>query len=112
MNDAFLCDTPMAQGIGKPATESLYPQQSRFAHLFAASLRTPRPPTLVAEKILSIIDSGTWQLRHPVGPGAEELLAARRATSDEDYIALHGADDDTWYRIMEQNIGIAIRPKE
>jgi NAD(P)-dependent dehydrogenase (short-subunit alcohol dehydrogenase family) len=107
-----IIDTPMAQGIGKPVTESLYPQQRRFAHLFAASLRTPRPPTLVAEKILGIIDSDTWQLRHPVGPGAEAMLASRRATSDEDYIALHGADDDTWYRIMEQNNGITIRPRE
>jgi hypothetical protein len=58
---------------------------------------------LVAEKIQSIIESGTWQLRHPVGPGAEPLLESRKATSDEDYIAFHGlADDDAWYAIMEQ----------
>jgi hypothetical protein len=35
----------------------------------------------------------------------------RRATSDEDYIALHGSDDETWYTVMEQNTGMAIRPK-
>jgi hypothetical protein len=31
--------------------------------------------------------------------------------SDEDYIALHGAADDTWYTVMEQNTGMAIRTK-
>jgi hypothetical protein len=33
------------------------------------------------------------------------------ATSDEDYIALQSSDDDTWYSIMEQKTGMAIRPR-
>jgi len=106
-------DTPMANGIGVPASESLYPQQKRMAAYFAAALRTPTPPSLVAEKIQSIIESGTWQLRHPVGPGAEPLLESRKATSDEDYVAFHGmADDDAWYAIMEQRTGMVLRPKD
>jgi NAD(P)-dependent dehydrogenase (short-subunit alcohol dehydrogenase family) len=105
-----IIDTPMAHEIEIPVPDSLYPQQRRFAHLFAASLKNPTPPLLVAEKIRSIIESGTWQLRHPVGPDAEPLLASRRDTSDEDYVALHGSDDDTWYAIMEKNTGLAIRP--
>jgi NAD(P)-dependent dehydrogenase (short-subunit alcohol dehydrogenase family) len=111
-----IIDTPMAHEIEIPVPVSLYPQQRRFAHLFAALLRNPTPPLLVAEKIQSIIESGAedsrfWQLRHPVGPDAEPLLASRRATSDEDYVALHGSDDDTWYATMEKNTGLAIRPK-
>jgi NAD(P)-dependent dehydrogenase (short-subunit alcohol dehydrogenase family) len=111
-----IIDTPMAHEIEIPAPISLYPHQRRMAHYFAAALRNPTPPSVVAEKIRSIVecraeDSGFWQLRHPVGPGAEPLLAMRRATSDEDYIALHGADDDTWYSAMEKNTGMAIRPK-
>lgn len=112
-----IIDTSMAHEIEIPVPVSLYPQQRRFAHLFAASLRNPTPPLLVAEKIQSIIESGAagdskfWQLRHPVGPDAEPLLASRRATSDEDYVALHGSDDDTWYTTMEKNTGLAIRPK-
>jgi NAD(P)-dependent dehydrogenase (short-subunit alcohol dehydrogenase family) len=105
-------DTSMARGLGEPEHNPLYPQQRRFAHLFAAMLKSPRPSNLVAERILEIIESGTWQLRHPVGPGAVELLASRMATSDENYIALHGADDDTWYGAMEQNSGLSIRPRE
>jgi NAD(P)-dependent dehydrogenase (short-subunit alcohol dehydrogenase family) len=105
-------DTSMARGLGGPLPESIYPHQRRFAHFFAAMLESPRPPNLVGEKILEIIDSGTWQLRHPVGPGAAETIAGRLATIDENHIALHAADDDTWYTVMEQNTGMSIRPKE
>ena len=106
-----IIDTPMARGLGEPPYNPLYPQQRRFAHLFAAALRDPAPPSLVGEKILDIIASGTWKLRHPVGPDAERTLAWRSSTSDEDWVALHGSDDDTWYSVMEKGRGIAIRPR-
>jgi NAD(P)-dependent dehydrogenase (short-subunit alcohol dehydrogenase family) len=112
-----IIDTSMAHEIEIPVPVSHYPQQRRFAHLFAASLKNPTPPQMVAEKIREIIeseagDSKFWQLRHPVGPDAEPLLASRRATSDEDYVALHGSDDDTWYAMMEKNTGMSIRPRD
>jgi len=107
-----IIDTPMARKIGEPVAYSHYPQQHRMAHYFAAALTTPRQPLLVAEKIQSIIESGTRQFRHPVGPGVQELLDSRRATTDEDNIAFHGtADDDTWYTAMEHATGLTIRPK-
>jgi NAD(P)-dependent dehydrogenase (short-subunit alcohol dehydrogenase family) len=105
-------DTSMSRGLGGALPASIYPHQRRFAHFFAAMLQSPRPPNLVGEKILEIIDSGTWQLRHPVGPGAAETISSRLATKDEDHIALHAADDDTWYSVMEQNTGLSLRPKE
>jgi NAD(P)-dependent dehydrogenase (short-subunit alcohol dehydrogenase family) len=105
-----IIDTPMAHGIEDAAEDSPYPQRRRFAHLFAAALKTPTPPSLVAEKILEIAESGTWQLRHPVGPNAAATMAGRRATPDEEYIALHGADDETWYSVMEGQTGRVIRP--
>jgi NAD(P)-dependent dehydrogenase (short-subunit alcohol dehydrogenase family) len=107
-----IIDTPMAQEIGEPNPNSPYPQQHRMAHYFAAALTTPRSPLLVAEKIQAIIESGTWQFRHPVGPGAQELLDSRKATSDEDYIAFQASDDDTWYNVMEQRTGMVIRPRD
>jgi NAD(P)-dependent dehydrogenase (short-subunit alcohol dehydrogenase family) len=113
-----IIDTPMAQGIGTgiAAPQSHYPQQRRMAAYFAAALKNPTPPSLVAEKIKSIIecaadDASFWQLRHPVGPGAVPLLESRKATSDEAYVALHASDDETWYTVMEKNTGMAIRPK-
>jgi len=106
-----IIDTPMTHEIGTPAPPSRYPQQRRMARYFAARLRNGTDPTVVAEKIQSIIESGTWILRHPVGPGAEASIEGRRATTDEDYIALQAADDDTWYSVMEERTGLPIRPK-
>jgi NAD(P)-dependent dehydrogenase (short-subunit alcohol dehydrogenase family) len=104
-----IIDTPMTQGIDHPLQGSHYPQQARMAAYFAAALTTPRPPVLVAEKIQQIVESGTWQLRHPVGPGALELIESRKATSDEDYVALQGGDDETWYSFMDARTGLALR---
>ncbi len=106
-----IIDTPMARGLEEPLGQTPYLQKRRFAHMFAAALQSPTPPSLVAEKILSIIESGGWQLRHPVGPDAEPLLARRRSMTDEEYVDLHAADDDTWYRKMEQTFGRSIRPQ-
>ena len=93
-----------------PLPASLYPNQRRMKAHFTASLSNPTQPLLVAEKIQSIIESGTWQFRHPVGPDAQPTITGRLATSDEDNIALHAADDDTWYTVMEKSTGLAIRP--
>lgn len=108
-----IIDTPMAHGIGVPLPATIYPQQRRMAAYFDARLRhSATDPQVVAEKIQSIIESGTWILRHPAGAGAEQSIEGRKATSDEDYIALQAADDDTWYRIMEERTGLSIRPKD
>jgi NAD(P)-dependent dehydrogenase (short-subunit alcohol dehydrogenase family) len=106
-----IIETAMAKRIQEPASASPYPQQRRFAHLFAASLKNPAPPSLVAQKILEIIESGTWQLRHPVGPDAVPFLEWRKSMTDEQWVDLNAADDDTWYRRMESAFGMAIRPK-
>jgi NAD(P)-dependent dehydrogenase (short-subunit alcohol dehydrogenase family) len=105
-----IIDTPMAHNIERPLPASLYPNQRRMAAYFTASLKSPTPPLLVAEKIRNIIESGTWQFRHPVGPNAQPTIASRLTTPDEDYIAFHAADDDTWFTVMEKSTGLAIRP--
>jgi NAD(P)-dependent dehydrogenase (short-subunit alcohol dehydrogenase family) len=107
-----IIDTPMAHEIEEPLPASQYPQQARMAAYFAAALKMPTPASLVGEKILEIVESGTWQLRHPVGPGALPLLESRKATSDEDFVAFNGmADDDAWYAAMEQRTGMVLRLK-
>ena len=82
----------------RSGNSSPYLQQRRFAHMFAASLKSPASPSLVAEKIREIIESGTWQLRHPVGPDAVPFLEWRKSMTDEQWVALNAADDDTWYK--------------
>jgi NAD(P)-dependent dehydrogenase (short-subunit alcohol dehydrogenase family) len=106
-----IIDTPMARELEEPAGGSPYIQKRRFAHLFAAVLKNPAPSSLVGQKVLEIIESGTWQLRHPVGPDAVPFLKWRDSMTDEEWVALHAADDETWYRRMEHDFGLAIRPK-
>ncbi len=106
-----IIDTAMARRIKEPTGPEVYPQQRRFADLFAASLKNPAQPSVVAEKVLEIIDSGTLQLRHPVGPDSEPLLAWRSSMTDEEWVALFGASDDVWYERLEHDFGMEIRPR-
>jgi NAD(P)-dependent dehydrogenase (short-subunit alcohol dehydrogenase family) len=107
-----IIDTAMARRIEKPSGPEVYAQQRRFADLFKASLKNPEKPSVVAEKVLEIIDSGTLQLRHPVGADAEPLLAWRSSMTDEEWVALFGASDDVWYGRLERDFGMEIRPRK
>ena len=105
-----IIETPMATRIGvSDSHRSAYSQQQRFSNLFRAVLKNPVPPSVVADKIAEIVDSGTWQLRHPVGPDALPFLGWRNSMTDEEWIALHAADDEAWYARMERDFGLTIR---
>ena len=106
-----IIDTPMARRIGTPDIPSPYPQQRRNAALFATSLENPASPSVVAGRVLEIADSGTWQLRHPVGPDAAPFLGWRNAMSDEEWVAFGALDDDAWYRRVKADFGLDARPK-
>jgi NAD(P)-dependent dehydrogenase (short-subunit alcohol dehydrogenase family) len=107
-----IIDTAMAQGLCDLPYTSLYPQMRRMAGLFTASLRKPASPFLVGEKIWDIIESGTWQLRHPVGPDAEPFLQWRASMTDEQWVDWGAADDATWYQSVESDFGLNARLEE
>jgi NAD(P)-dependent dehydrogenase (short-subunit alcohol dehydrogenase family) len=100
-----IIDTAMARRISVPGEESNYPHRARFSALFSASLSNPTPPSLVAGKILEVAESGTWKLRHPVGPDAEPLMEWRRQMSDEEWIDLNASDDATFFGRMGRDMG-------
>jgi NAD(P)-dependent dehydrogenase (short-subunit alcohol dehydrogenase family) len=106
-----IIDTAMARRIGDHPNGSAYLQGGRFASLFSAALKNPVPPSLVAQKILEIAESGTWQLRHPVGPDAAPFLQWRRAMTDEEWVDLNASDDDTWNSRMERDFGLGAKPR-
>src|SRR5205809_4570520 len=106
-----IIDTAMARRIGVAPSHSHYPQQARFASLFEASLQNPVPPTLVADKILEVAESPSWQLRHLVGPDAAPFLQWRSQMTDEEWVDLYASDDETWYRRIEHDFGMDTRPK-
>jgi NAD(P)-dependent dehydrogenase (short-subunit alcohol dehydrogenase family) len=106
-----ITDTPMSRRIETLETRSPYPQQRRFSAMFRASLKNPVPPSVVAEKVLEIVESGTWQLRHPAGPGAAPFLEWRNAFTDEEWVDWGALDDDAWYDRVKADFGMDARPE-
>ena len=106
-----IIDTPMARHIEQAPTDATYPQVRRFGHMFGASLDRPTPPTIVAEKIREIIESGTFKLRHPVGPDAEGFLAWRASLNDEQWVEWGALPDEAWYDRIGQDFGLDARAK-
>jgi NAD(P)-dependent dehydrogenase (short-subunit alcohol dehydrogenase family) len=107
-----IIDTAMARGVRELPYTSLYPHMRRMAGLFTASLHNPASPFLVGEKIRDIIESGTWQLRHPIGPDAEPFLQWRASMTDEQWVDWGAADDATWYQSVERDFGLNARLQE
>ena len=105
-----IIDTPMARRIEDPPNPSQYPQQRRFGAMFTASLKNPASPSVVAEKVVDIVESGTWRLRHPVGPDAEGFLGWREAMNDEEWVDWGALNDDAWYDRVKTDFGMDARP--
>lgn len=107
-----IIDTAMARRIGENEKQSAYPHLARFAQMFQNSLKNPVPPTLVAEKILEIAESGTWQLRHPVGPDAAPFLEWRNNLSDEEWVDLNASDNEAYFASIEQAFAPKVQPAD
>jgi len=107
-----IIETEMATEISKAVPPSAYPQPERFASLFATALKNPVSPSVVAEKILEIIDSATWQLRHLVGPDAVPFVGWRQSMNDEEWVSMNASDDETWYKRIEKDFGMDSRPEK
>jgi NAD(P)-dependent dehydrogenase (short-subunit alcohol dehydrogenase family) len=108
-----IIDTPMSRRAEVPLDGTKYRQVRRYAKLFRAAFESeaPRPPSLVAEAIRGIIESGTWKLRHPVGPGSVPAIEIRKTMSDEEWVERGALDDDAWYERIEREFGLDVRPK-
>jgi len=75
--------------------------------IFNAGLKFQVPPSLVADKIVEIVRTKTWKLRHPTGPDAEPFLKYRAALSDEDWINLHAIESDQEFAaIIKRDFGL------
>lgn len=103
-----IIDTSMARDISV-GSGSVYPHARRFAGLFAASLETPTPPTLVADKILEIATGDSWKLRYPVGPDAAPFLEWRASMTDEQWVDWNAAADDDWYQAVQETFDLDAR---
>ena len=103
-----IIDTSMARHITVDPGHSRYTHQQRLGALFTASLKNPISPAIVADKILDIAGSGTWKLRHPVGPDALPFIGWRQSMSDEEWVNLGALDDGAWYDRIESDFGMEL----
>jgi NAD(P)-dependent dehydrogenase (short-subunit alcohol dehydrogenase family) len=95
--------------VQPPPTDSKYPHSRRIMEIFRASLQNnPISPYVVGEKIREIVESGTWKLRHPVGPDAEGFLAWRAAMSDEQWVDWGGLSDEQWVEYVRLNFQLNV----
>ena len=103
-----IIDTKMSRDITVDSN-SKYPQVVRFGALFSESLKQPRPATLVADTMLEIAESSSWQLRYPVGPDAAPFLGWRASMTDEQWIDWNAQSDEDWCNAVETNFGLNVR---
>lgn len=106
-----IINTDMAVAVTEK-NNSLYPQVRRFGGLFAETLKMPTPASMVADKILEIAESGTWKLKHPVGPTAEPFLGWRASMTDEEWVDWNAKTDEEWYDAVESTFGMNCRPEK
>ena len=106
-----IIDTAMARGIRDVDTTSPYPHRERFAGIFTAALKQPTPPSLVAQKILEVAESDSWQLRHPVGPDAAPFVQWRNSMTDEEWVAYNASDNETFFQNFARDFGLDAKPK-
>jgi NAD(P)-dependent dehydrogenase (short-subunit alcohol dehydrogenase family) len=102
--------TPIFGKLEETSPTTKYPQRRRLLALFRTSLtKNPVSPYVVGEKIREIVDSGTWQLRHPVGPDAEGFLAWRASMTDEQWTDWGAQSDDRWLASVSQTFGLDVK---
>ena len=104
-----IINTDMAKNIQHAETNENYPQAHRFGGMFTASLQNPTSPTLVADTILNIAQSDTWQLRHPVGPDAIPFLEWRASMTVEQWVDWNAQSDELWYDAVQESFGLDAR---
>jgi NAD(P)-dependent dehydrogenase (short-subunit alcohol dehydrogenase family) len=103
--------TEMAVRLGRGTPPSLYPNINRMNRLTKGAFANASSPYLVADKVLEIIDSGTWVIRHRVGPDVDAFMDWRDSVTDEEWADWGALDDEAWYESVETRFGANLRPE-
>ncbi len=110
MVEPGIIDTRMARNIEGMAQSKVYPQVRRCAALFEGTMAAGAGhPEMVGQKVREIIESETWQLRHPVGPDAEPFLAWRASMNDENWVQWNARNDAEWLKAVKADFGMDLK---
>ena len=105
-----IIETRMARNIEGLEASKVYPQVRRCTALYEGVLAAGAgQPQLVGQKVREIVESGTWQLRHPVGPDAEPFLTWRRSMNDENWVQWSAQSDSDWLKSVKADFGMDLK---
>ncbi len=101
--------TPVWDKRREVPANTRYRQERRIHALVNALLKQPVTPFVVADKIVEIVQSKTWKLRHTVGPDAEPTLQYRASMTDEQWVDLQSVESDQeWLAIVKRDFGVDV----
>ena len=101
--------TPVWDKRREVPANTRYRQERRIRALVNALLKQPVTPFVVADKIVEIVQSKTWKLRHTVGPDAEPTLQYRASMTDEQWVDLQSVESDReWLAIVKRDFGVEV----
>lgn len=77
--------------------------------IYKESLKQPTPASSVADTILEIANSSSWQLRYLVGPDAAPFLGWRASMRDEQWVDWHAQNDEDFCNAVKNTFGMTIK---
>ncbi len=99
--------TPIWEKGSLPTEPSPYSNSlQRLGRFFEFGLRRPAMPSDVASAIEHAIESDEPHFRYPVGPDANETIAARAKVSDDEWLALNCLQGDAFHDRWEELVGV------
>jgi NAD(P)-dependent dehydrogenase (short-subunit alcohol dehydrogenase family) len=99
--------TPIWEKGSLPEDPSPYEKSlQRLGRFFEFGLSRPAMPEDVALAIADAIESDQPHFRYPVGPDAEETIAARARVTDDEWIEINRLQGDAFVTRMAELVGV------
>ena len=99
--------TPALGKIKPPPEDTAYGNSlAKIGRFFEFGMTRPAMPADVAVAIADAIESEQPRFRYPVGPDADEMIAARNSVDDEEWIEANRLQGDAYNEKMAELVGV------